>query len=157
MEGWKQLNNIGVYLVEGLWNGISGMAGWVANKVREFASNILNNMKSALGIHSPSRVFRDEVGKNIALGVGEGFEKNIGQIYRQMKATVDFETQRLSSNITANQQINVERKSNLQATLNSIDNNREIVVNSTLEVDGKKMATVVNKANTMQKLRYGIA
>lgn len=152
-----KVQEVGKNIVEGLWNGIKNAGNWIKEQVGNFARGILDGMKSALGIHSPSRVFRDEVGKNIALGVGEGFTKNIGQIYRQMKATVDFETQRLSSNITANQQINVERKSSLQAALNSIDNNREIVVNSTLEVDGKKMATVVNKANTMQKLRYGIA
>lgn len=156
-SGWNQISNVGKYLIEGLWNGISGMANWVTDKVKSFASNILNNMKQALGIHSPSKVFRDEVGKNIALGVGEGFTRNIGAIYKQMKSTVDFETQRLSSSITANQQINIERNSNVQATLDSIDNNREIVVNSTLEVDGRKMANTVNKVNAREKLRYGIA
>jgi tape measure domain-containing protein len=153
----KDMLNIGKNIVEGLWNGIKNAGNWIKEQVANFAKGILDGMKQALGIHSPSRVFRDEVGKNIALGVGEGFTRNIGAIYKQMKATVDFETQRLSSNITANQQINIERNSNVQATLDSIDNNREIVVNSTLEVDGRKMANTVNKVNAREKLRYGIA
>ena len=110
-----------------------------------------------MGIHSPSRVFRDEVGKNIALGVGEGFSDNITDVYKDMKSTVDFETQKLNSNLTSRSIINIERNSNIQSKLESIDNNREIQVNSTLEVDGKKMANVVNKVNAKQKLQYGFA
>lgn len=60
---WNEIKNTGKYLVEGLWNGISGMANWVYGKIKEFANNIVGNIKSALGIHSPSRVFRDEVRK----------------------------------------------------------------------------------------------
>ena len=155
--GWAQLNNVGKYLVEGLWNGISGMASWVTNKVKSFANNILTNMKNALGIHSPSRVFRDEVGKYIALGVGEGFDKNIDSVYKQMKTAVDFETQKLSSNLTSNPVLNVERNANIQSKLESIDNNKEIVVNSKLEVSDKVLATAVNRVNAREKLQYGIA
>lgn len=154
--GWAELKNVGKYLVEGLWNGISGMASWVTNKVKSFANNILDNMKKALGIHSPSRVFRDEVGKYIALGVGEGFDKNIDSVYKQIKTAVDFETQKLSTNLTSNPVLNVERNANIQSRLESIDNNKEIVVNSTLEVDGKQMTSVVNKVKARQKLQYGI-
>lgn len=155
--GWAQLNNVGKYLVEGLWNGISGMASWVTNKVKSFANNILTNMKNALGIHSPSRLFRDEVGKYIALGVGEGFDKNIDSVYKQMKTAVDFETQKLSTSLTSNPVLNVERNANIQSRLESIDNNKEIVVNSKLEVSDKVLATAVNKVNARQKLQYGIA
>lgn len=154
---WGEVKNVGKYLVEGLWNGISGMASWVTNKVKSFANNILSNMKKALGIHSPSRVFRDEVGKYIALGVGEGFDKNIDNVYKQMKTAVDFETQKLSANLTSSSIVNVERNANIQSRLESIDNNKEIVVNSRLDVDGKQMANVVNKVNARQQLQYGIA
>lgn len=156
-KGWEQIKNVGKYLIEGLWDGISGMASWVGQKIKEFAGNIVGNIKSALGIHSPSTVFRDEVGKYIALGVGEGFSKNISSVYKQMKSAVDFETQKLNANLTASSIINVQRNANIQSRLESIDNNREVLVNSTLEVDGKKMASVVNKVNARQKLQYGIA
>ena len=76
---------IGSDIVHGIWNGISGAAGWLAGKVRGFASGILDGMKSALGIHSPSRLFRDQVGKYIAQGIGEGFESEMGDVTRQMQ------------------------------------------------------------------------
>lgn len=155
--GWAEMKNVGKYLIEGLWDGISGMASWVTNKVKGFANNILNNMKKALGIHSPSRVFRDEVGKYIALGVGEGFDKNIDSVYKQMKTAVDFETQKLSTSLTSNPVLNVERNANIQSRLESIDNNKEIQVNSTLNLDGKVVANAVNRVNARQKLQYGIA
>ena len=72
-----QVVSIGKNIVQGLWNGISGMVGWMTNKVKSFASSILGGIKNALGIHSPSQVMRDEVGKMMALGTGIGFEENL--------------------------------------------------------------------------------
>lgn len=77
--------SIGSDVVHGIWNGISGAAGWLADKVRGFASGILDGMKDALGIHSPSRLFRDQVGKYIAQGIGEGFTDEMGSVVGQMQ------------------------------------------------------------------------
>lgn len=77
--------SIGSDVVRGIWNGISGAAGWLADKVASFASGILDGMKSALGIHSPSRLFRDQVGKYIAQGIGEGFTDEMGNVVGQMQ------------------------------------------------------------------------
>lgn len=77
--------SIGSDIVSGIWNGISGAAGWLAGKVSSFASGILDGMKNALGIHSPSRLFRDQVGKYIAQGIGVGFENEMGNVTRQMQ------------------------------------------------------------------------
>jgi len=112
----SQILDAGKNIVEGLWNGIKNATTWIKNKVKDFAKGILNGMKSALGIHSPSTLFRDKVGKFIALGVGEGFEDNISKVYKQMKAAVDFETQKLNTNLsttatfgkTLNANINLE-------------------------------------------------
>ena len=76
---------IGSDVVHGIWNGISGAAGWLAGKVRGFASGILDGMKGALGIHSPSRLFRDQVGRYIAQGIGEGFTDEMGSVVGQMQ------------------------------------------------------------------------
>lgn len=73
----SQMLSIGKNIVTGLWNGISGMVGWMTNKVKDFAKSILGGIKKALGIHSPSTIFRDQVGRYIALGIGEGFENNV--------------------------------------------------------------------------------
>ena len=77
--------SIGGDIVRGIWNGISGAAGWLADKVKGFASGILDGMKGALGIHSPSRLFRDQVGRYIAQGIGEGFTDEMGSVVGQMQ------------------------------------------------------------------------
>lgn len=71
-----QVLSIGRNIVEGLWSGISGAVGWIKEKVGGFARSILDGMKSALGIHSPSRAFRDEIGKQIPAGVALGVKEN---------------------------------------------------------------------------------
>lgn len=96
-----KLKNLGKSILEGLWNGISNVKNWLADKIKGLGDVLVDALKSALGIHSPSTVFRDEVGKNMALGIGEGFDKNIASVYRKMKTAVDFETQKLSSNLSA--------------------------------------------------------
>lgn len=80
--------SIGSDIVHGIWNGISGAAGWLADKVKSFASGILDGMKDALGIHSPSRLFRDQVGKYIAQGIGAGFTDEMGNVVGQMQDAV---------------------------------------------------------------------
>lgn len=95
--------DIGKNIVEGVWNGIVGMGSWISDKVSGFFSGIVDGAKSILGIHSPSRVMRDQVGKYMAQGVGVGFEnesknierdmdKNIQELVYKMQATVDYET-----------------------------------------------------------------
>lgn len=69
--------SIGRNIVRGLWNGISDMTGWIISKIQGFGSSVLDGIKDFFGIHSPSRVFRDQVGKMMALGMGIGFEKNV--------------------------------------------------------------------------------
>ncbi len=153
-NGWEQIKNIGKYLVEGLWNGITGAAGWLADKVKSFASNILNNMKEAMGIHSPSRLFRDEVGKYIALGVGEGFEDNISKVYKQMKAAVDFETQKLSTNITTAATLNAD-KDNIRTIQTNNDNG--VVVNQNFyEKVQSPYETAKQTKNMIRSVAYGI-
>lgn len=80
-----QIYDIGVNIVEGLWNGITSMGTWIKNKVSSFFSGIVDGAKSVLGIHSPSRVFRDQVGKYMAEGVGVGFEDELDSVGSKMK------------------------------------------------------------------------
>lgn len=77
--------SIGSDIVRGIWDGISGAADWLADKVASFANGILDGIKNTLGIHSPSRVFRDQVGKYIAQGIGEGFTDEMGSVVNQMQ------------------------------------------------------------------------
>lgn len=72
-----QMVSIGRNIVQGVWNGIKSAAGSFISNVRGFFSGIVDSAKSALGIHSPSREMRDEVGKWIPAGVGVGIENEM--------------------------------------------------------------------------------
>lgn len=91
---------VGKNLIQGIWNGISNAVGWLWDKISGFCSGIVDKIKGFFGIHSPSKVFADEVGKFLALGLGEGFDDNIGKVYKDMQSAVDFETQKLSANLS---------------------------------------------------------
>ena len=69
--------SVGMNIVKGIASGLTNAAKSLADAAANAASNALDWVKSKIGIHSPSRVFRDQVGKMMALGMGIGFEKNI--------------------------------------------------------------------------------
>lgn len=71
-----EAKDIGKNLVTGLWNGISNMSKWVTSKIKGFGDGILSDLKSFFGIHSPSKVMEEQIGKNLALGVAQGITKN---------------------------------------------------------------------------------
>jgi len=64
--------NIGVNIVKGLWDGIKSMIGWLWSKLTGWVGDIVDKIKSLFGIHSPSRVFRDQIGQNLGKGVALG-------------------------------------------------------------------------------------
>lgn len=69
--------SVGMNVIKGIANGLKGAAGAIVEAAKGAAESALNAAKNFLGIHSPSRVFRDQVGKMMALGMGIGFERNI--------------------------------------------------------------------------------
>lgn len=84
----SMMQQIGKNAVSGLWNGIKGMLDWLKSRIKELATSILSTMKSALGIHSPSTVMRDEVGKYMAQGVGVGFVDEMSNVQRRINSSM---------------------------------------------------------------------
>lgn len=70
----SKVMSIGSDIVSGVWNGIKNAASWFTNQVKGFFSGIVDGVKDALGIGSPSKVFRDEIGKWLPPGVAQGFK-----------------------------------------------------------------------------------
>ena len=68
--------SVGSDIVHGIWSGISGATDWLMSKISGFASSVVDGIKGFFGIHSPSTVMRDQVGKYLAEGVAVGWEKN---------------------------------------------------------------------------------
>jgi hypothetical protein len=83
--------DVGKSIVEGIWKGIQEMAGWIYDKVTGFFSGIVDGVKDFLGIHSPSTVFAD-MGKNMALGLGQGWDNEYDRIRRDIEDGMDFGT-----------------------------------------------------------------
>ena len=82
---------IGVDIVEGIWEGIKSMAEWIGDKVGGFFGDIVDGVKDFLGIHSPSTVFAN-MGKNMALGLGEGWDNEYDRIRRNIESGMNFGT-----------------------------------------------------------------
>jgi phage-related protein len=138
--------NCGKNIVQGIWDGIANTSNWLYNKVKSFAANILNNIKKALGIHSPSRVMRDEVGKYMAQGIGVGFEDELQNVYSEMQNAINLEQGKIQANLQTGQVYNKV----YGATPIELTNNNT----TTLETDGEVLAKVVNKVNQKRTLQY---
>lgn len=153
--------SIGKNIVRGLWNGISGMVGWITDKVMGFANSVLGGIKKALGIASPSKRMRDEVGKYMAIGMGIGFEKNIPveDMEQGLRASVQA-LQKRSVEITSaptgtsgNAWIdrgtvtrsNNEDVQNLMKAVKQLARYANRPVEAALVVDGKTMAKTIVK------------
>ena len=94
----SKMLDVGKDLIKGLWNGISNMASWIKSKIQGFGKGVLNNLKDFFGIHSPSRVMADEIGKNLALGIGEGFADNIKGVNADITSAMNFTSPKPNGN-----------------------------------------------------------
>ena len=82
------LASAGLNLVQGIWNGISNGLGWIKGKIQGWVGNVTSFIKGLFGIHSPSTVMRDQVGKFLALGIGEGFTREMSNVERMMQESM---------------------------------------------------------------------
>ena len=105
--GMSKMGEIGLNLVKGIWNGISNATQWILDKIKGFGQSVLNGIKSFFGIHSPSTLFQDEVGKNLALGVGLGFEQEMNEVVEEMQGAIP-------TNFDTNVDMNMINKSQLK-------------------------------------------
>ena len=88
-SGASRILDIGKNIVEGVWQGIKNAAKWLKDKIFGFFDGIIGGVKDFLGIHSPSRVFAD-MGKNMALGIGEGWDNQYDSIKKDIESGMNF-------------------------------------------------------------------
>ena len=141
-QGVTDFVNIGKNLMNGLWKGIKNTWEGLKNKVKDLGNGIVNKFKSVFGIKSPSRVFRDEIGKYLAQGVGVGFENEIDSVYNDMQKAIDLETGKMSANVQASGTYQMAMVGT--PTFNLLDNTSH---STQLVVNGKVLAEVVNTEN----------
>nr|DAM87027.1 MAG TPA: tail tape measure protein [Caudoviricetes sp.] len=140
--------NVGKQIVKGLWEGIKAMGSWIKDKVGSFFSGIVSNVKSKLGIHSPSRVFAG-IGENMALGLGEGWDNEYDSIKRGITSGLDFGT----AQIGAENSFGGQMRSAL-SSLGNVGGDITIVVQSVL--DGKIIGESVSKYNRQMQRAMGV-
>lgn len=111
-QGIGDFINIGANLLKGIWEGISNTKEWLVNKIKDIGKTITGAFKKIFGIHSPSKLFRNEIGKNLILGVGVAFEKDDDlinkqisdfgdDVYKKMQGAVNMETGKMAFSGTA--------------------------------------------------------
>lgn len=84
-DALPQMANVGLNLIQGIWNGIKNAGEWIMGKIKEFMGNIVGGIKRFFGIASPSKLFRDQIGANLALGIGEGFTDEMKDVTKDMQ------------------------------------------------------------------------
>lgn len=82
-----RFRSIGSAIINGIIGGIKSMVGHLANVAANAAKSALNAAKRFLHIASPSRVFRDQVGKNMVLGMAQGITANMGAVHSALQTT----------------------------------------------------------------------
>lgn len=143
---------IGVALVQGIWDGIKKMGDWLGDMVESFFDGIVDGVKSTLGIHSPSRVFAG-IGENMALGLGEGWESEFGSIKRDISKNLDFGTASIDFGASGAAAIG----NSVASGLGSLAARKEgqIVINLTNELDGAVLSRKMVPYNEAEALRSG--
>lgn len=148
----KTIVNVGVEIVKGVWQGIVSQVTWLKNQVTGFFSGIVDGVKDFLGIHSPSTVF-SYMGRNMALGLGEGWDSEYNHIRRDIENGMNFETASVDFSSSG---LGLSR-SGLSNTLNSIaatmGQNFSITVQSVL--DGKVIGETAYQYSRNKARAYG--
>lgn len=143
---------IGGNIISGIAKGLTSSVGTIVTAAKNAAKSALDAAKSFLGIHSPSTVFRDEVGKYMALGVGVGFEDNMPteDMNEAITESVD-KMRKVSYDVTANVPATtnvVNATEVIQGDVNHPDDApepREIVIHTHVDLDGKEVGNSVTR------------
>lgn len=134
----EKMINIGINILKGLWNGIQKQWGTLKNNIANLGDSIVKKFKSVFGIKSPSRVFRDEIGKFLAEGMGVGFEDELSNVYRDMQRAIDLEQEKLVASVETGRVFNTIQNSTPVA----------ININGDVNMDGQKVGRLVTPTVT---------
>lgn len=147
IEGLSKLPSmvwdIGKNLVQGLWEGISGAASWLWDKITGWCSGIVDGIKSFFGIHSPSKLFDEQIGTNLALGLGKGFSNTMKDVSKDMYNSIptEFNVNSTLSKTSNTNQLSLKNITNAFVTaVQSL--NAQIIIDK--DVAGRFIITSVN-------------
>ena len=87
--------SIGSNIINGIISGIGSAVGGLVDAAVNAAKAAFEAAKNFLGINSPSRVMRDQVGKWIPLGIAEGISRNLAPLRSAMQQATDMVAARM--------------------------------------------------------------
>lgn len=131
----EKMWDVGKNLLEGLWNGISGWAKNLNEKIKGLCDNIVGGFKKFFGISSPSKLMRDTIGKNLAVGIGEGFQDEIKDVTRDMSNSLQLGE--IPYNVSVNGKSNMGMVNGIIGAINSKEQNINVYIG------GKKIASEI--------------
>lgn len=161
--GYNGAYSAGTSIGEGLGAGISAMAGYVANAAASIASVAVASARSVLRINSPSKVFRDQIGRAIPEGMAAGISK-FGYYVNDSMSNLAYKTidagRKLTSGLDFNLPKSAEIASGLSATLagrfgggSSNVSNSNVTNNYTLNANGTANDNFFSPDNMKRLLR----
>ena len=118
--------NIGKNLVRGIWDGIKAAKDWILDNIGGFAGSILSGFRAAFGIHSPSKVMKDEVGVYISEGIAEGIISGIPEINSAIDTVSSVILNGFKSSLNSSKDINSYLPEFLVNAYNSKDIGKKI-------------------------------
>lgn len=93
--------SIGKDLIAGLWNGISDKINWIKDKIKGMGSAITKAIKGVFGIHSPSKIWRKQIGQNLGLSIGLGFGDVVDDVKKDMMTDMNGLTASMTADVSA--------------------------------------------------------
>lgn len=164
VAGVKDMVSVGKDLISGLWSGISGRFASLKEDVQGLMSGFTGTVKGLFGIHSPSTVFRDEIGDMLGLGVGiglaEGISDSVSLVHKAM-GELSAETARGFST-----DIDVVGTGRYTAAVASDPGLMDIVIrylsailkalrNVGIDLDGERISRSTSKYQNVDAMRFG--
>lgn len=144
---WGQ---VGRDILSGIARGISNGVGSIISAARSAAQSALNAAKNFLGIRSPSRKFRDEVGAMMAEGMGIGFEDNIpvDDMQKSINNSVD-KLKTAAHSITTNPPLTtgmaIQSSNVVSGSTVDNDSNKTIIIHTHVDLDGEEVGNSTTK------------
>ena len=150
-DAWKSFKEVGGNIVEGIWQGISSGFTWIKTKIEGWVGDVLGFFKRLLGIRSPSKVFANVVGKNMALGIGVGFDDALGAVERDMSASMSSLVPTASANIGVRTALSGGAAGNASMLATAI---KDALGGAGVYMDGRKVGNLVtNSQNSTAMIR----
>lgn len=155
--------SIGSQIVQGIINGITGSIGQVGSAILGGVKDAIADVKNMLGIHSPSRLFRDQIGRNIGLGLAQGISNSQAAVMASMNdmasdiASTRFTTPDVATGYglsptrasvsTGGEPLSGELLGELLSELRALHADMPLIMEKLgIEVDGRELGRVIRNA-----------